>query len=176
MVDNLNCDFCQRTKLDGKGYGFLPECEVQSIPFEECTMDLIGLWKIQENFFNFLTELSHQRYVHYSKKKQDMSNAKDEYYLISINYAIWVNIVYIHIATPKNTLMKLYPLLCIPWEQQYILPWEVAPEVSHSTGTCSSIFFRLLIGTKTSTFNKWKSHKWKSKALSIRLYPSTKGT
>ncbi len=22
MVDNLNCDFCQRNKLDGKGYGF----------------------------------------------------------------------------------------------------------------------------------------------------------
>jgi hypothetical protein len=28
MVDNLNCDFCQRNKLDGKGYGFLPEREV----------------------------------------------------------------------------------------------------------------------------------------------------
>ncbi len=27
MVDNLNCDFCQRTKLDDKGYGFLPERE-----------------------------------------------------------------------------------------------------------------------------------------------------
>jgi hypothetical protein len=34
MVDNLNCDFCQRTELDGKGYGFLPESEVQSIPFD----------------------------------------------------------------------------------------------------------------------------------------------
>ena len=47
MVDNLNCDFCQRTKLDGKGYGFLPEWEVQSILFEECTKDLIGPWNIQ---------------------------------------------------------------------------------------------------------------------------------
>ncbi len=47
MVDNLNCDFCQRNKLNGKGYGFLPECEVQSIPFEECTVDLIGPWKVQ---------------------------------------------------------------------------------------------------------------------------------
>jgi hypothetical protein len=47
MVDNLKCDFCQRTKLDGKGYGFLPKREVQSLLFEECTVDLIELWNIQ---------------------------------------------------------------------------------------------------------------------------------
>jgi hypothetical protein len=47
MVYNLNCDFCQRNKLDSKGYGFLPECEVQSIPFEECAMDLIAPWTVQ---------------------------------------------------------------------------------------------------------------------------------
>ncbi len=47
MVDNLNCDFCQRNKLDGNGYGFLPEREVQSILFEECTVDLIESWKVQ---------------------------------------------------------------------------------------------------------------------------------
>ncbi len=47
MVDNLNCDFCQRNKLDGKGYGFLPEHEVHSIPFEECAVDLIGPWTVQ---------------------------------------------------------------------------------------------------------------------------------
>jgi hypothetical protein len=47
MVDNLNCDFCQRTELDGKGYGFLPEGEVKSILFGECNMDLIGPWNIQ---------------------------------------------------------------------------------------------------------------------------------
>jgi hypothetical protein len=34
MVDNLNCDLCQRNKPDSKGYGFLPEPEVCSIPFE----------------------------------------------------------------------------------------------------------------------------------------------
>ncbi len=51
MVDNLNCDFCQRTKLDGKAYGFLPEHEVQSIPFVEYTVDLIGPQKIQEKIF-----------------------------------------------------------------------------------------------------------------------------
>ncbi len=51
MADNLNCDFYQRTKLDGKGYGYLQEHEVQSIPFEKCTMDLIGPWKIKEKIF-----------------------------------------------------------------------------------------------------------------------------
>jgi hypothetical protein len=47
MVDNLNCDFCQRNKLEGKGDGFLPEHEVCSILFEECTVDLIGLCTVQ---------------------------------------------------------------------------------------------------------------------------------
>jgi hypothetical protein len=36
-----------KEKLDGKGYGFLPEREVQSIPFEECAADLIGPWTVQ---------------------------------------------------------------------------------------------------------------------------------
>ena len=47
MVDNLKCDLCLRNKLDGKGYGFLLEHEVQSIPSEKCNMDLIGPWKVQ---------------------------------------------------------------------------------------------------------------------------------
>jgi hypothetical protein len=44
LVDNHKCNYCQRNKLDGKG--FLPEQEVCSILFEECT-DLIGPWTIQ---------------------------------------------------------------------------------------------------------------------------------
>jgi hypothetical protein len=47
MFDNLDCDFFQRNKLDGKGYGFLPEHEIHSIPFEECAVDLIGPWTVQ---------------------------------------------------------------------------------------------------------------------------------
>ncbi len=47
MVDNLNCDFCQRNKLYGKGYGFLPEREVHSILFEECAVDLMWPWTLQ---------------------------------------------------------------------------------------------------------------------------------
>jgi hypothetical protein len=46
-IGNFNCDYCQRNKLDGKGYGLLPEREVQSIPFEECAVDLIGPWVVQ---------------------------------------------------------------------------------------------------------------------------------
>jgi hypothetical protein len=115
MVDNLNCDYFQRTKLDGKGYGFLPACEVQSIPFEECTSDLIGPWKIQEKIFKlYYRSVTSEMCALQQQKNQDMASAKDEYYLISINHAVFENIVYIHIATPKNTSMKLHPLLCMP--------------------------------------------------------------
>jgi hypothetical protein len=44
---SYNCDHCQRNKLDGKGYGHLPDREIRSIPFEECAVDLIGPWTIQ---------------------------------------------------------------------------------------------------------------------------------
>jgi hypothetical protein len=47
MIDNYHCDHCQCNKLDGKGYGHLPECEIQTMPFEECAVDLIGPWTIQ---------------------------------------------------------------------------------------------------------------------------------
>ncbi len=47
MIDNYHCDNCQRNKLGGKGYGHLPEREIRTMPFEECTVDLIGPWTIQ---------------------------------------------------------------------------------------------------------------------------------
>ncbi len=47
LVDNFKCNYCQRNKLDGKGYGFLPERKVHSMPFEECATDLIGPWTMQ---------------------------------------------------------------------------------------------------------------------------------
>ncbi len=47
LVDNFKCNYCQRNKLDGKGYRFLPEKEVRLIPFKECAMDLIGPWTVQ---------------------------------------------------------------------------------------------------------------------------------
>jgi hypothetical protein len=46
LVDNFKCNYCQRNKLDGNGYGFLPECKVCLIPFEECDTDLIGPWTV----------------------------------------------------------------------------------------------------------------------------------
>jgi len=42
-IDCFNCNYCQRNKLEGRGYGLLPEREVQSIPFEECAVDLYKL-------------------------------------------------------------------------------------------------------------------------------------
>ncbi len=41
LVDNFKCNYCRRNKLDGKGYGFLPEQFVRLIPFEKCATDLI---------------------------------------------------------------------------------------------------------------------------------------
>ena len=59
LIDNYHCDHCQRNKLDGKGYGLLPEREMRMMPFEECAVDLIGPWIIQVNEkpyeFNALT-------------------------------------------------------------------------------------------------------------------------
>jgi hypothetical protein len=47
LVDNFKCDYCKRNRLDGKGYGFLPERKVCLIPFEEFATDLIGPWTVQ---------------------------------------------------------------------------------------------------------------------------------
>ncbi len=41
LADNFRCNYCQRNKLEGKGYGLLPEQEVYSIPFEEWATNLI---------------------------------------------------------------------------------------------------------------------------------------
>jgi len=46
-IDHFNCNYCQRNKLEGRGYGPLPEREIRSIPFEECAVDLIGPWIVQ---------------------------------------------------------------------------------------------------------------------------------
>ena len=61
MIDKFHCEHCQRNKLDGKGYGLLPEREIRSMPFNEVAVDLIGPWIIQVNGkpyeFNALTAI-----------------------------------------------------------------------------------------------------------------------
>ncbi len=47
LIDKHKCDHCQRYKLDGKGYGHLPECKICSMSCEERAVDLIGPWTIQ---------------------------------------------------------------------------------------------------------------------------------
>jgi transposase InsO family protein len=47
FCDRYQCASCQKHKLDGKGYGLLPEREIRSEPFEEVAVDLIGPWTIQ---------------------------------------------------------------------------------------------------------------------------------
>ena len=57
--DRFVCDACQRHKLDGRGYGLLPERDVQGQPFTDVAVDLIGPWNIeiegQTYEFNALT-------------------------------------------------------------------------------------------------------------------------
>ena len=59
QCDKYLCTDCQRHKLDGKGYGLLPERELRSEPFEEVAVNLIGPWKIsireKPYLFNALT-------------------------------------------------------------------------------------------------------------------------
>ncbi len=47
LIDKYHCNHCQRNKLNGKGYGLLPEPEIRSMPFKECAIFLIGPWTIQ---------------------------------------------------------------------------------------------------------------------------------
>ena len=47
QIDKFHCEHCQRNKLDGKGYGLLPEREIRSMPFNECAVDLVGPWVVQ---------------------------------------------------------------------------------------------------------------------------------
>lgn len=49
FCENFLCDICQREKLPGAGYGFLPERELNAEPWTEVAVDLIGPWKIEVN-------------------------------------------------------------------------------------------------------------------------------
>jgi len=46
-VDRYHCDACRRHKLDGPGWGLLPERDMKEMPFEEVAVDLIGPWTIK---------------------------------------------------------------------------------------------------------------------------------
>ena len=48
-IDNHKCEYCQRHKLSGPGYGLLSEWDVQVAPFEEIAVDLIGPWQVKVN-------------------------------------------------------------------------------------------------------------------------------
>ncbi|KAL7530913.1 LOW QUALITY PROTEIN: hypothetical protein ACHAXR_008651, partial [Thalassiosira sp. AJA248-18] len=58
---NFACDACQHHKLEGKGYGHLPERDVTATPFNEVAVDLIGPWTIKLHVrdyeFNALTSI-----------------------------------------------------------------------------------------------------------------------
>ena len=45
VVENYMCEHCQKHKLPGRGYGLFPEREMRIAPWEEVSVDLIGLGK-----------------------------------------------------------------------------------------------------------------------------------
>lgn len=49
FCERHHCDVCQREKLDGPGYGHLPEREMHEAPWTEVAVDCIGPWKIEVN-------------------------------------------------------------------------------------------------------------------------------
>jgi hypothetical protein len=46
-IEKLKCKDCQKHKLEGHGYGLLPEQEVRTAPWEEVAINLIGPWKVK---------------------------------------------------------------------------------------------------------------------------------
>jgi hypothetical protein len=48
-IDKFKCEHCQRHNLSGKGYGLLPEREMQIAPWEEVAIDLIEPWNVKVN-------------------------------------------------------------------------------------------------------------------------------
>lgn len=53
---SLHCDTCQKAKLAGKGYGFLPPREPFVAPWHEIAVDLIGPWSLTDqdgNIYSF---------------------------------------------------------------------------------------------------------------------------
>jgi hypothetical protein len=48
-IEKLNCKDCQKYKLAGRGYCFLPKREVRVAPWEEVAINLIGPWKVKVN-------------------------------------------------------------------------------------------------------------------------------
>ena len=46
-IDNFVCKKCQIHKLSGKDFRLLPERDVNILPWQEVTVDLIGPWAVQ---------------------------------------------------------------------------------------------------------------------------------
>ena len=47
IIDDFQCDACQKYKVDGRGFGHLPARDVRTAPWEQVDTDLIGPWKVQ---------------------------------------------------------------------------------------------------------------------------------
>jgi hypothetical protein len=49
QINELKYRDCQKYELAGLSHGLLPKQEVKIAPWEEVTIDLIGLWKVKVN-------------------------------------------------------------------------------------------------------------------------------
>ena len=45
-IGNFVCDACQKHKLSGPGFGFMPGRDVNIHPWNEVEVDMIGPWSI----------------------------------------------------------------------------------------------------------------------------------
>eukprot|EP00957_Ditylum_brightwellii_P148738 11324101-Ditylum_brightwellii.AAC.1 len=48
-IDRHKCEYCQRHRFPGRGYGLLPEREMKIAPWEEVAINLVGPWKMKVN-------------------------------------------------------------------------------------------------------------------------------
>ena len=47
IIDNFECDACQKCKVDDRGFGHLLARDVRTAPWKKVGADLIGPWKVQ---------------------------------------------------------------------------------------------------------------------------------
>ena len=47
IINNFECDACQKYKVDGRGFGHLPTRDVRTASWGKVDTNLIGPWKVQ---------------------------------------------------------------------------------------------------------------------------------
>ena len=90
-IGNFFCDACQRNKLYGRGFGFLPGRDVNTHMWHEVAVDLIGPWsiKIRDKWykFNALTSIdlitNIVEFIKFNRKTSAQIRSKWEQYCLA---------------------------------------------------------------------------------------------